>query len=166
MVPEWSMSMESKRYFSWMWAFLELMMLVDGIEGGFCFLAACRTPSSFRSSGLLCGRAKWNTCKDSQQEQSELHATKLSRQVMYKPRNRERRPPGLEERSETLKMRRQIAPEIEQRGGWVRNLEEWMSCGTKNEVMPNTNVNYETAINASFLREYRIKRRAKDSPTQ
>ena len=43
---------------------------------------------------------------------------------MYKPRNRERRPPGLEERAETLKMRRQIAPEIEQRGGWVRNLEE------------------------------------------
>eukprot|EP00001_Collodictyon_triciliatum_P140043 24483_4 len=28
-----------------------------------------------------------NTCKDSQQGQSELHATKLSWQVLYTPRN-------------------------------------------------------------------------------
>jgi hypothetical protein len=84
MVPEWSISMESKRYFSWMADFFRLMVVfvasIDGIQGGSCFLAACRTSSSFRSSGLLCAG-----------EENKVRAKILSRDkvnyVNHMPRN-------------------------------------------------------------------------------
>lgn len=82
------------------------VFFVDGrffpAHGGVCrvdrwysgrFLFPCCLPHIFifqKFGIVVCGRREQSEGKDSQQGQSELrepHATKLSRQVLYKPRN-------------------------------------------------------------------------------